>query len=137
MDLLAQLLTIWCSRAIKESLYVALSVQKHGAKHSPPAFRIFSKGLPEGNFKVSDRRRSDFVTVWGQLICFQNQVSEALGSSKDCQSMLRPMHVSFSRRLLWILVSHCFPVLLSSWVAFGLSDATSSYCGARRASKIT
>ena len=111
--------------------------RKSGAKHSSSAFPNFSEGLPEGNLEVPDRRRSDFVTSLGQLICFQNQVSEALGSSRDCQSMLRPMHVSFSRRLLWILVLHCFPVLLSSWVAFGLSDATSSYCGACRASKIT
>ena len=53
---------------------------KSGAKHSPPAFPNFSEGLPEGNFEVPDRRGSDFVTVRGQLICFQNQVSEALGS---------------------------------------------------------
>ena len=86
--------------------------RKSGAKHSPPAFPNFSEGLPEGNLEVPDRRRSDFVTSLGQLICFQNEVSEALGSSRDCQSMLRPMHVSFSRRLLWILVFGCFSVLL-------------------------
>ena len=69
--------------------------RKSGAKHSPPAFRNFSEGLPEGNFKVSDRRRSDFVTSLVRFKVFQNIFSEALGSTRDGQMMLRPMHLSF------------------------------------------
>ena len=56
-----------------------LTDRKSGAKHSLPAFPNFSEG-PEGNPEVPDRRKSDFATVQEQFMCFQNQVSEALGS---------------------------------------------------------